>query len=309
MLILNAWSESPCMASGTNSVPFQFGFSSSMLVNVNHNDARAAIRIWGQTIARERRIPAEPDPRILTGVPEISAELRAQRLDAIALTTVEYRPLSREHHFADFFIAVQGGRTNVDYLLLVRRDSPVQDLARLRGGKLSCYNNPRTSLALAWLDTLLVQQGHPPASGFFGHISSNSKLSAAVLPVFFRQSDACVVDRLGFDTLCELNPQVGRQLKTLAVSPALVPMLFCMRPDYNPVVKERIMEALAQVHTSPAGQQVLTVLQFERIQTANVSCLDSALNLLATHDRLCGGTTVRPMGGQASASMAGKGQP
>jgi len=281
--------------------PFQFAFSSGMLASVNHNDARAAIKVWAQTVAKERGIPADPDAHILSGVDEISAKLRARELDAIALTTVDYRQLQREYQFTDLFLAVQGGRTNVEYLLLVHRDSPVQDLAGLQGRKLNFYDNPRASLAPVWLDTLLLQQGLKGVAAFFGRVSSHTKLSTALLPVFFRQSDACVVDRLGFDTMCELNPQVGKQLRPVAVSPVLVPMLFCVRPDYRPAIKDRIMDALAQLHTSPAGQQLLTVLQFDRIQAADASCLESALSLLATHDRLCDKPNATRTAVQASA--------
>ena len=107
-----------------------------MLMSVNHNDARADLRVWAQTVARERDIPTDPNPRILNGVEEISGKLSAHELDAIALTTVEYRQLLRAHPFTDLFLAVQGGRTNVEYLLLTQRDGPVQDLAGLQGRKL-----------------------------------------------------------------------------------------------------------------------------------------------------------------------------
>ena len=299
-LVLAALGSSQGAASAAEVTAFQFGFSSNMLASVNHSDARAAIKVWAQVVARERDISADPDPRILSGVKEISDGLKAQALDAIALTTVEFRELSRESRFSNLFLAVQGGRTNVEHLLLVHRDGPIQDLAGLQGRKLSCYENPRTSLALIWLDTVLRQQALPLATTFFGQVARTPKLSAAVLPVFFRQSDACLVDRLGFDTMCELNPQVGKQLKVVAVSPAFVPMLFCMRPDYTPAIKGRIIDALAQLHTSPAGQQVFTVLQFEKIQTAGISCLDSALEVLAQHDQLTastGLTNVQRSGG------------
>jgi hypothetical protein len=40
---------------------------------------------------------------------------------------------------------------------------------------------------------------------------------------------------------------------------------------------------------TPVGRQILMLTQAERIEHHPVSCLDSALALLATHRRLCGG--------------------
>jgi hypothetical protein len=116
-----------------------------------------------------------------------------------------------------------------------------------------------------------------------------------VLPVFFRQSDACVVTRSGFETMVELNPQLGRQLKILARSPEVVPAVFCFRADYAAGFKEDLFAGVRDLHKSAAGQQVLTVFQSDKIEDQPMSCLDSALELLATHQKLCGcanGTNV-----------------
>jgi hypothetical protein len=61
-----------------------------------------------------------------------------------------------------------------------------------------------------------MRSGLEPSADFAGLLSQNSKLAKAVPPVFFRQCPACVVTRNGFQTVCELNPQAGRQLKVIA---------------------------------------------------------------------------------------------
>jgi len=102
--------------------------------------------------------------------------------------------------------------------------------------------------------------------------------------------DACMVTRRGFETMAELNPQVGRQLKIVATSPELVPAVFGLRADYNPSYKPQLLAALSELQKSPAGQQVLTIFHCDRIEESPVSCLESALELVATHARLCAGT-------------------
>ena len=80
------------------------------------------------------------------------------------------------------------------------------------------WQNSRMSLALAWLDIALFNDGCRPVAEFC-RVEQNKKLTKVVLPVFFRQNDACVVTRRGFKTMSELNPQVGQQLRVLASSP------------------------------------------------------------------------------------------
>lgn len=288
--------------------PFRFCFSGSMLANINTSDARAAVKAWAQIVAKERHIPADPDPSILDSVQEIDKGIRARTLDAIAMTLPEYRQLSARHSFAELFVAVQGGRTNVNYHLLVRADSGIRSLEELEGKTLNFYENPRTSLALIWLDTLLAARCKRTGGAFLGRVTRTPKLASAVLPVFFKKCDAALVDGSGFVTMCELNPQLGQQMRILETSPLLVPSVFCFRADYQPSIKGRVIEALSQLHTSPAGLQVLTVLQYEKMQLADASCLQSGLNLLAQHERLCGHAAT-PSGLAGPATKEEKGQP
>ena len=57
-------------------------------------------------------------------------------------------------------------------------------------------------------------------------------------------TDACVVARTGFETMCEINPQIGKQLKVIASSPEVVPAVFCFRADYSPPFKEDLLAGL-----------------------------------------------------------------
>jgi phosphonate transport system substrate-binding protein len=272
--------------------PFRVAFASSMFVDVNENDARVAVKMWARTLAQDRGIPADPEPRILNGVEAIANALRGRLVDAVALTTHEYWLLGREAQSEPFVAAAHEGSITEEYVLLVHRNSGIERIGDLRGRSLSFLRSPRMSLAQAWLDVFLVKSGFLPAARFCGRVTQIDKLSRTVLPVFFRQSDACVVTRRGFQTMSELNPQVGRQLKVLASSPEVVPAGFCFRKDYTDPCREKLLVEMDRIHTIPAGQQVLTIFQCERLAVRPLSCLDSAFELLSEHRRLS------PVGGR-----------
>ena len=96
------------------------------------------------------------------------------------------------------------------------------------------------------------------------------------------------------------HPQVPRQLRLLASSPELVTTAFFFRAGYPKAQQDRVVGESLRVHATPAGQQVLTVFQTERLEEYPASVLDSARALLESHRRLCGGTnrlhaaTVQP---------------
>jgi ABC-type phosphate/phosphonate transport system substrate-binding protein len=286
--------SSQARAADANMTLFQVAFSSAMLSGVNQNDVIAAMKVWTGLIAKQRQVAVDPEPQVLSGVDKISQKLAARELDAVILTTPEYWRLASAHQFSDYFLAVQGGKTEVEYLLLTRLDKPVRSLADLKGATLICHEGPRASLSLPWLNLALAEQHLEPAGRFFSQVLTRNKASAVVLPVFFQQKDACLVDRYAYETICELNPQIGKQLRVTAVSPSFIPMLFCMRAGYSPGTKEKILEALADLHSSPSGQQVLAVLQFERVVATNTTCLARSLALLSAADAMERNSLERP---------------
>ena len=137
---------------------------------------------------------------------------------------------------------------------------------------------------------MLLKEGFGDATNFCSRMTFVAKVSKVVLPVFFRKLDACIVTKRGFETMSELNPQTGQQLKTLAVSPALVPFLFCFRADYTSPIRKQVVAEISKWHTTPAGRQILTIFQCDRLEEGTFACLESAQELLDTQRRLSAGT-------------------
>jgi phosphonate transport system substrate-binding protein len=274
-------------------VSYRFGISSSMFSDVNENDARAAVKVWGQTVARERKIEADPEPLIVKDHREMLAALRTNRINAITLTTVDYFVASREVRFDRVFVSCTGGKFTQQYVVVTHRDSGIGRLADLKDRSLIFFQNPRACLAEPWLDTVLAEQGLPLAARLAGPVTRSTKLAGVVLPVFFRRADACVVTQQGLALMQELNPQVGRQLRIIATSPELVTAVLAFRAGYNPPFREALFAALHNLHETPAGQQVLVLFQSTKVESFPASCLDPALEILARHARL-GGTPPAP---------------
>ena len=45
----------------TNRTQFRIGVSSATFTEVNENDAKAGMKVWAQTLLRERGLPVEPE--------------------------------------------------------------------------------------------------------------------------------------------------------------------------------------------------------------------------------------------------------
>lgn len=273
-------------AADTSGSGFRVGFSATMFTEVNENDAKAAVKAWGQTVAKERNIPTNPDAQIFKNSPELVAAMQASLVDAVGISVVEFAAVSAEVRCSPVFVTYNSGSSTEQYVLLVHQDSKVASLADLRERSVAIHRSPRTSLAPMWLEVLLSQHKLPPLARLGSKVSLQDRLTKTVLPVFFRQCDACVVTRRSFELMAELNPQVGKQLKVIANSDDYVPAVFVFREAYSPRFKAELLAGLRELHQSPSGQQVLTIFQSERLADAPDAGLTRAFQLIAAHAQL-----------------------
>lgn len=205
----------------------------------------------------------------------------------ISMTAVEFWELRRVVAFYPTAIyAPTHGKIMERYVLLVRRDNPAARLADLRGCTVGLFDGPYGNLCAVWAETLLLDQHLGRADSFWGTITTPTKVTQAVLPVFFSNSAACVVTSEGFRTMCALNPQLDRQLRVLAESPALVPSICCFRADYDSPYRDKFLAGMGRVAECAAGRQTLALVHSDGLVARPLSDMDAACALLDRHARL-----------------------
>ena len=272
--------------------PLRIAISETMIEDVNLNDARAAMQTWIKRLQSDLGVAIEMDPKVFSTTDDIVRRIRAGQLDSAALNVVEYQPIA--NLFDPTGLLVGTGASGPDqYVVLVKRAAEFKSLSNLRGRRLNVLKSPKMCVAPAWLATLLGEEQLGPADGFFGSMVSDAKVSRVVLPVFFDQAEACLTSRRGFETMCELNPQVGRTLAAIASSPVLVTCFYAFRKNYQSPTRERFIDSHRTLLASVAGRQIATLFQFDELRVADASCLDGGLRILEKAERIA----AKPLAG------------
>ena len=251
----------------------RIALSSGSFAGLNHNDVLAAIKTWANVILKQRAVTTEVETRISDGPEELTEAFRNGRTDAASIPTPEFLNMKISSEFV--YISNKNNSFTEQYVILVHRDSGIANAGELRRRTLLLYNNPRMSLAPAWVATVLDL---PKTESV--RMARADNPSRTVLPVFFRQTDACVVTLNVFEIACELNPQLRKELRVLATSPEVVPIVFVFRPGYVSSEMDKFEAAMLTLHESPAGQQVLTMFQGDKLVKQPVSCLESSRQIL-----------------------------
>lgn len=265
---------------GTDS-RLNIGFLRIIFDEVRPNDVTASVKVWAETIAREKQVATTVLVRLFDDPAEFHRALLAGEVDLIALDTKTYLESFEGAPIDPAFMVARYGGVREEYLLAVHRESGIARLSGLRGKAVIVQAGGSTNyLAKDWLEGLLLSNGLPGAASFFQSIKQAPKVSRAALPVFFRQADACVVNRAAFETLIELNPQVGTQLEILARSPVFLPIVMGFRRSYQARLRYDMTTAMLEMNRTPRGQEILTAFRSEKIEPFEPAYLDTARQLL-----------------------------
>jgi phosphonate transport system substrate-binding protein len=263
-------------------IRIRLGLSEAIFDDMNEDDAKAAVRAWTRSVLGGSNLEVDGAPQLMRSE-EIVHAITYHSIDGFSITGAEYSKVSR---FLDPIMFTDSyAKKGVEYVLLVRQDGGVHDLGDLRGRSLLVFQHANMCLASAWLETLLAGSNLDASDRFFSRVTKSSKAAQTVLPVFFGSADACLVTRQAFDIMGELNPQLHKKMRVLAMSPKVVAVLVALHKDSPDETKRRFRAALAGMFDSTIGRQILTLFQSDRLIVVDSSLLAASVDLLAAYDR------------------------
>lgn len=274
--------------------PFRIGVAGEVLADVRKEDAIAAYTEYATAFARQQGVKANIGAKLFDELGALRNAVQRNELEIVGLVTEDYFKLKNDETLDLMFSGEVNNTSRMEYVLLVRSDSNIRELKDLKNKRIIEWIGAKMSLARTWLDVALMEKGLSSTDEFFGTIESSGKLFKVVLPVFFQQADVCLVTKQGYDTMEELNPQLGRDLRILAYSDGVVPFVTCFRSSFKGRIREETISAHVTAHDHPEGQQVLMLFRIDRIVHCQPSDLDSARHLVNRHRELSEKKRTRP---------------
>lgn len=167
---------------------------------------------------------------------------------------------------------VNGERVYYSYLI-VQADSPAVSLSDLRG-KVFAFSDPLANSGKLVPEYQLFLMGETP-SGFFERYEYTGSHDNSILAVMEGLVDGAAVDSLVYDYVLARNPEVGKRVKVIERwGPYGIPPLV-VSPGLDPVVKERVREALLEMDSDPEGRRALDALGIDRFVPIDDSAYDS----------------------------------
>jgi ABC-type phosphate/phosphonate transport system substrate-binding protein len=260
--------------------------SAETLAGANINDARAAYLLWIDAVSREfGHSTAVTVPGLFIPTEEMIRGIRQGTIDCYGVTALELAKIADltdpgEVVLQDYLAE------GIEYVLLVHNGSKYKTVADLRGAQMLTHLHRDMVLLQVWLGTLLAANSLPPAERFFGSLSPRDKVNQVLLPVFFRNADGACLARRSWETAVELNPQLGRDLRALAVSPKIIPIAIGFRRNCDAIGRKALIDSMLRISNSNAGQQITAFYGARRFVVRPASCMKETLEMVRQFERV-----------------------
>ena len=275
------------------SVVLDVGYSRNLFYNVDMNDARAATKVWVKGVIDKTGELAGSRSVVLDDPDAAIQGVNARELDLVVLLSSEYlrikNKIRQDVSLVPMAVAVSGGEVEQRYVFLTHRNSGLERLDQLRGKTLIQAIAGEGNIPRMWMDVLLWRRGLGTGETFFEEIQEVSKVSQAILPVFFGQEEVCVTPLDAFHTMTELNPQLAEELRAIEMSPGFCQAIVCGRKDvYESKLSRYLEESILSLGDDPNGQQLLMLFHVDQLVRFDPAYLESVAGLMEEYEGLKG---------------------
>jgi ABC-type phosphate/phosphonate transport system substrate-binding protein len=256
------------------------------VTGANINDARAAYRVWINEVSRQTgHIVADVVPDVFIPSEELIQDVRQGTVQCYGITALEYAELV-DLSDPDFLVLQDYLADGMEYVLLVHNSRTFKKIADLRGAQILTHLHRDMVLLPAWLETMLAASSLPAADRFFGSNTLCDKVNQVVLPVFFRRADGACLARQSWEMAVEFNPQLGRDLRPLAVSPKIIPIAIAFRRNCNAIGRKNLLDSMLSLSTAIEGRQIAALYQSRRFVLRPASAMKGTLELVHQFERV-----------------------
>lgn len=265
---------------------FRTGFLQNVFADTDPRDAKIVLEMHSREIARDLGLNLTAKVVFFSDIGPMLDAIRNGELELASLPSLDYLRIRKKVSLIPSFVGTNIANKGIHYLVITRKDSGISSFAELKGRSILLPPAATYEPARLWLDVLLLKEGKERRDAFFGQVKESPKISKAIMGVFFRQADAAIVTRSGFDVSRQLNPQLDAQLMVLAESPNLCDLVVCMLPGTSKKFRDDLSRSVIRLNDTKTGRQMYTIFQSGGMALFKPEYLDGLEELLREHDRL-----------------------
>lgn len=172
-----------------------------------------------------------------------------------------------------------GGQPFYHAYIIVPKDSPITDLAGLKGKKFA-FTDPKSNTGKIVPAYMISKEFNTTPEKFFGKVTYTITHDKAVEAVAGKLVDGASVDSLIYDYAAKKNPKFTSRTKVIRKSPKYGIPPVVVRKDIDPVLKSRIKHIFLNMHKDPEGKAILDGIMVDKFIVPRDSDYDSVREMM-----------------------------
>lgn len=265
---------------------YNLGISKDMLEDVNARDAKATLEIWTKVFSESFEDINTINITIYKSIDELIIAANNNEVDLVYTSSFIYAMEMDKLALEPKITTLVNNNKYYDILLCSNSESKITDFNELRNKSILIQGGKFKLINELWLDLLCLQIGEKDKNKFFKKIEFTKKPMQAVLPVFFKKTDFCIVNSFSLESIAELNPQISKSLKKLFIRKNLTSDLFCLKPSLSKKEKDLMVDRAINYKTLHKSEQLFKIFKTNGSSVFEASDLDGVKSLWNDYNNL-----------------------
>lgn len=248
--------------------PFRLGLYLPTLRDMPRKDVEVSMRFWYEELARAANVTFLP-ARYYDDMGSLKRDVDAGVVNFFIATVMAMAENFSSEDLRDGIASYKS--VDDDLLLVVGREAGIRSIKDLPGKRLALMDSDE--LTEVYLETLLLTALGRTGPERLGPITRETRSSKLTHRLFFKQADAALIYRSGYEATLALNPQIAQRLQVLDAYTfkTRAPSIGLFSAQVDSVQREQMIRTMLEVGRTPRGRQVLELYQADTMVRASVS--------------------------------------
>jgi phosphonate transport system substrate-binding protein len=165
---------------------------------------------------------------------------------------------------AELLVAPQSyGQPFYHAYIIVHKDSPIKDLAGLKGKKFA-FTDPKSNTGKLVPTYMVAKDFNMTPEKFFGEVLYTRSHDKSVETVAKKVADGASIDSLIYDYAVKRNPVYTAETKIIRKSPPYGIPPLVIRKGMDPALRDKLKNIFLAMHTDPAGKAILDGIMVDK---------------------------------------------
>lgn len=254
----------------------RIGFDVDSLPDISRSDLEVSLKFWSEEISEQTKIPITTT-FYHQQIPEMVKDFETGVVNYLFTSPIRFVQYVNRDILADGFTTAKTEQRFDSLALLTRRHESMDSVRQLRRRNVTLLAH--NELQQLYLGLLSLQAFGEDYRVSFNMTTLENNSQRLILQLFFKKTDAVMVNEASFNLAAELNPQLTQSLQVVAKLEDVPQNVGFFHKAVAEDFREDIIGKALNIQEYRRGRDILEVFKTQRMVRSAPSDLENVLRL------------------------------